>query len=332
MDLRTGVFAVLLGALLFVSLQLVLPFLPYVVTASLLAFALEPLHRRLAPAVGPRPAAFLVVVAAAAAVVALLAALLGPIAAGASNLPGDLADLPRVRAAVGTVETTLGIDLPVESLLASIPDRIVSLAADRGVGVAAAGVHATLGLLLLAFLLYYLLVDGDALVAWLGDVTPLPEPVQDDLLSAAEEITWAVLKGHVLVAIAQGLVSGLGLVIVGIPYAVFWTFVMMVLALVPIVGVAPVLGGATLYLFLHERVLAAAFVVVYGMTAVAAIDDYLRAILVDRDSSLHSGAVLLGVFGGVYVFGAIGLFLGPILLGLLKATVEVFDEYYVPNR
>jgi predicted PurR-regulated permease PerM len=102
----------------------------------------------------------------------------------------------------------------------------------------------------------------------------------------------------------------------------------MFLAMIPIVGVAPVLGGATIYLAAQGRLLAAALLVVYGMTVVAITDDYLRALVIDKESSLHSGVVLLGVFGAAYFLGAIGIFVGPIILALFKETVEVFSEYY----
>ena len=88
------------------------------------------------------------------------------------------------------------------------------------------------------------------------------------------------------------------------------------------------LGGATIYLVVNGRLLEAALLVVYGMTVVAVTDDYLRALVIDKESSLHSAVILLGVFGAAYFLGAIGIFVGPIILALFKATVEVFTDYY----
>ena len=124
------------------------------------------------------------------------------------------------------------------------------------------------------------------------------------------------------------LFRSVGLFVLGIPNAIFWTVAMMFLAIIPIVGVAPVLGGAIIYLVAQGRFLEAVLLFVYGMTAVAVVDDYLRALVIDKESSLHSGVILLGVLGAVYFLGAIGLFVGPIILALFKATVEVFSEYY----
>lgn len=189
--------------------------------------------------------------------------------------------------------------------------------------------HAFLGFILLLFLLYYLLKDGEQLIKWLMQMAPLRPEVQDELYTEVHGTTWAVLKGHVLVAIVQGFVAGIGLFLVGIPYVVFWTVIMMILELFPIVGVAAVLGPATLYLVLADRVLMAGFLLVYGLTAVTVVDDYFRALVVDRESSLHSAVILLGVFGGVYVFGVMGLFYGPIIVGIFKTLVRLFNENYV---
>jgi predicted PurR-regulated permease PerM len=139
---------------------------------------------------------------------------------------------------------------------------------------------------------------------------------------------WAVLTGHVLVAFVQGLVAGVALFVTGIPQAVLLTGAMMLLAVVPIVGVAPVLGGAVVYLFVEGRPLAAAFVVVWGMTAVNVTDNYLRPLVMGEGSELHPAVILVGVLGGTYLLGPMGLFVGPVLVGLFKTTVEVFGDHF----
>jgi len=326
MKSRTGFAIVLVGVLAVLAVLIVRPFLSYVLAAILLAFVLTPAQRRLAPEIGPRPAALGLVTLAVIVVFGVAGALLSLGLAEMGDVPTSVSELPAYRSVEAAVERTFGVELSsrfdrgLDSLTAGIANSVS--------GVASAGLHAFLGVLLALFLVYYLLKDGADLLGWTKRVTPLPRDVQDRLYSEAEDATWAVLKGHVFVAVVQGVVSGLGFFVLGVPNAAFWTVVMMVLAMVPIVGVSPVMGGATIYLLVEGRPLAAALLVVYGMSAVAITDDYLRALVIDKESSLHSGVVLLGVFGAAYFLGAIGLFVGPILLALFKATVEVFTDYY----
>ncbi|WP_132058967.1 AI-2E family transporter [Halorussus amylolyticus] len=326
MKARTGFAIVVVGALAILSALVVRPFLGYVLGAVLLAFVFTPLQRRLEPVVDERVAAAGLVTLAAVAVLGPVALLVTVGLVEIESLPTSVDDLRGLQSVQTSVENSLGIRIGpiVERLFSGITAGI----GERTSQIAEAGVHAFLGLLLLVFLLYYLLKDGEDLVRWTKRVTPLPREVQDELYAEAEDATWAVLKGHIFVAFVQGFVAGLGLFATGVPNATFWTGVMVVLALIPIVGVAPVLGGAAVYLALEGRPLAGVLVVVYGLSIVAIVDDYLRAMVIEKGSSLHSAVILLGVFGAAYFLGPVGLFVGPIILALFKATVEVFSDYY----
>jgi predicted PurR-regulated permease PerM len=326
MNARTGFAAILVGTLAVLSILVVEPFLSYLLGAMLLAFTLWPLQRRLAPRVGEQVTALALVGFAFVLIVVPVSLLVTVGVTQIESLPTSVDELPAFQPIQNQLEARLGIE--IAPLIDRLIETVTSGIAERTSSVASASIHAFVGVLLLVFLLYYLLKDGDTLVSWVKQVTPLPKDVQDALYEEAEVATWAVLKGHVFVAIVQGFVSGLGLFVLGIPNATFWTIVMMFLAIVPIVGVAPVLGGAIIYLMAQGRLLEAGLLFVYGMTAVAVVDDYLRALVIDKESSLHSGVILLGVLGAVYFIGAIGLFVGPIILALFKATVEVFSEYY----
>ena len=66
----------------------------------------------------------------------------------------------------------------------------------------------------------------------------------------------------------------------------------------------------------------------YGSIVVGLTDNFLRPLLVDKSAELHPAIILIGVIGGVYVFGAVGLFIGPVLFGILKSVLEVFKKNY----
>lgn len=329
MDARRGTFVLLLAALGVLVGLFVRPFFTYVAGSGLLAFVLYPLHRRLTSTVGARPSAALLVLATVIAVVLPVLAVLAIVASEAATLAENLGDTPTLSVLESAIQRTTGVSVNLEPRLRALVKRIADAVAGQGPEVVSAGLHFLIGGMLLVFLLYYLLVDGDAFLAWLEAVVPLSDAVWTELCEEAHRTTWAVLKGHVFVAIAQGMLAGVGLFVAGIPNAAFWTLVMVFLGFLPIVGVPLVWGPAAIYLVVTGRVVAGGLLVLYGLTLVGAVDDYLRAILVDRRSSIHSAVILLGALGGVYALGVMGLFLGPIVIGLFKAAVEVVDEYYV---
>jgi predicted PurR-regulated permease PerM len=327
--LRVGFFAVALAVFGYLVVLVLRPFLTALLAAVLLAVLLSPLQRRLAPRIGPRVAAFGLLTLAVVVATGVAATLALAVPAGLTDVSEMVADLPGRAAVEGRLETMLGISVPLESVVESAPRRVGELLLGDLTSLLGTATDLFLAVVLFLFVLYYLLVDGDDLIDWIEARLPLTPETTDKLHDEAHQTTWAVLKGHLFVAVVQGAVAGLGLFLVGIPNALFWSLVMMVFELFPVVGVAGVLGPAVGFLAIEERFLAAAFLTVYGLSAVAFVDDYLRAHVVDRESSLHSATILVGVFGGVYAFGVMGLFYGPIVVGLFTRLVEIFDEEYV---
>ncbi|WP_436925743.1 AI-2E family transporter [Halosimplex amylolyticum] len=327
--LRVGFFVALLAVFTYLLVLIVRPFLTALLTALLLAVLLAPAQRRLAPRVGEKVAAIALVAISLAAVAAAGAILVVAAPSGLTDLSTVLERFPAGNEAERRIENLFGIEVPLDSIVESVPQRVAELLFGDVSMLVNATTDLFLGAVLFLFVLYYLLVDGEHLIEWIESRLPLDDQTTDELHEEAYQTTWAVLKGHVFVAVVQGAVAAVGLFVVGIPDVLFWAFVMMVFELFPVIGVAGVLGPAAVYLGLQNRLLAAAFLVVYGLTAVAVVDDYLRARVVDRGSSLHSGTILVGVFGGVYAFGVMGLFYGPIVVGLFKTLARIFDEQYV---
>jgi len=328
MDGRTAFAWILVAALSVIVWLIVEPFLSWLLATGLLAFVLHPVYRRLESRTGPRIAAgslslLVVLVIGVPLAIAVDVAL----ERGRGLLEG-VSRSEVLRRFQQSVERTTGIDIPARSLAQRATQRLVDTLSGNASSLLEAGLRGFLGFLLLTFVVYYLLKDGRSLVEWLRRMTPLPEDVRDELFESVNDMTWAVLKGHVLVAMVQGIVAGVSLFLTGVPEALLLTALMMFLAVIPIVGVAPVLGGAVIYLFFTDQVLSAAFVVVWGLTSVAVTDDYLRAVLIDRESEMHSAVIFVGVLGGTYLLGAMGLFVGPILVGLFKRTVEVVGGHY----
>lgn len=328
MDARTVFAWVLVTASVVILWLLAKPFLSWLLVTGLLAFVFTPVHRRLEDRVGTR-------VSAGALSLLVVAVTLGTLLLGATVvLEQGLTLLENVSRSgiLGQtdrfLEQRLGMDVPIQLLTERAINRVTAYAGGSVSSFLSESLHAFLGFLLLVFVFYYLLKDGDQAVEWVTRITPLPPRVNDELLASTNDMTWAILKGHVLVAFIQGAVAGIALFVTGVPEAPLLTVAMMILALVPIVGVAPVLGAAVVYLSINEQLLSAAFVVVWGFTSVAVTDDYLRAMLIDRGSELHSAVIFVGILGGTYLLGPVGLFVGPLLIGFALTAIEVLGDHY----
>jgi predicted PurR-regulated permease PerM len=328
-NLSKGYLLVLVTIFAYLSWQLVVPFFQYVLLALLLAFVLFPLQKRLETRISPAISAFSLVLLAVVGFIVPFVLVATVIAEDAANIlqEADPETLQLAEIEELIAEET-GMDVNITETLADSAQQIGSIVLEQATTWFSAITHALIGFGLALFLLYYLLKSGDDLLAWIREVTPLPAGVQDDLYGELDEVMWAVLAGHVLIAIIEGVIAGLGLFAVGIPNAAFWTFVMVILSLVPLIGAPLVWGPASIYLFATGEPILAAALAVYSAIVVGIADDYLRPIVVDRYAEISPAVIILGVLGGIYAFGIMGLFFGPVVVGALIAIVEVVDQNY----
>jgi len=331
MNAQRGVLLLLIAALSYLSFQLVQPYLPFVIGALLLAYILSPLQTRIERKTGSTVASALLVVFATIALLIPFVALIIAIAGDAVRLARELA-ADDIAAQIDPIEDAIaeqfGQDIDLTAEVATRLEGFAEMVLGTAPDLIAMLTTMLIGLGLAVFVLFYLLRDGDRLVSWLQAVTPLPDAVQQKLYARVDDITRAVLLGHVLVAVIQGGIAGIGLLVVGISNVLLWTGMMILLALLPFIGTFLVWGPAAIWLLATGDTIGGAFLLVYGTVIVGISDEYLRPVIVDRYAEVSPAIIVVGVIGGLSAFGVMGLFIGPIIVGALKAAIEVFDEQY----
>ncbi|SEP78177.1 AI-2E family transporter [Natrinema salaciae] len=334
MNARTAFLALLVSALCALAAMMVLPLLEYVLAACLLAVVLRPAYERLEPRVGPRVAGLTCTgLAVVGGIVPLL--LISIVVARTAASVLESFDADRIVATGRDVarndlgmadETVTALETAVRSeLVGSIPGA-AELTLTRTVGVVATGMEVAVGVFVVVFLVYYLLIDGPAALGWIREVAPLDATVLDELFEEVHAVTVAVLRSHVFVALVQGVLGGLGLALLGVPYATTLAIVLVFASFLPTIGVWLVWGPVTIAHATSSNPIRAAILLGYGIAVLAVADSYLRAILVDRGSSLHPATALVGVVGGISLFGIVGLFVGPVVIAAFKACVTVVDR------
>ena len=150
--------------------------------------------------------------------------------------------------------------------------------------------------------------------------TPLTAEDKDRLLKTFASVGGATLKGTVIIGIVQGGLAGLSFWVAGIQGAVFWGAVMTVLSIIPGIGTALVWVPAVIFLALDGQIGAAVGVGVWCAVVVGTIDNVLRPVLVGRETEMPDLLVMLTTLGGLALFGAAGIVVGPII-GALYVTV-----------
>ncbi len=325
----------LVATLLVVSVLLVLPFLEFILLAVLLAYPLQPLQSRLEQYVDPRLAAGGLVVGASLVIVVPMLLVLRSMVDQTTEV---LDQFRRGEFSLQTVEAELrertGLDVDLAQQLREAAQGAEVSTFDSVLSLFGTVTRVLIGLALTVFLLYYFLKDGEKFGRWLQLTIPLPDGIVGDLRREFDDVMQAVLISHVFIAVVQGIVAGVGLVVLGIPNAVFWTAVMIILAVLPIIGSFLVWGPAVLYLFSVGQSVAGAGLLVYGTIVVGLTDDFLRPLVIEHytENRLNPAVIVLGILGGVYLFGFIGIFFGPVLIGLLRAVLDVYRREFVTEE
>jgi len=174
--------------------------------------------------------------------------------------------------------------------------------------------------------LYYLLRDGALLKRAIIEMSPLADTEDKVVFTRLELAVHSVIRGSLMIALIQGVLTGIGFIIFGVPNSVLWGVVAAFAALIPGIGTSLVLGPGIAYLFVFDAVAPAVGLLIWSVFAVGLIDNLLGPRLLGRGMQLHPLLVLLSVFGGLVFFGPAGIFLGPLCTSLLFALLSIYQH------
>lgn len=138
-------------------------------------------------------------------------------------------------------------------------------------------------------------------------------------LQTAGDTSRAVVYGLVLAALGQGAVAGIGYAVAGVSTPVLFGMLTAFLALIPM-GATLVWLPISLMLFINNEFIAGLGLLAWGFLAVSTVDNVIRPLVICGAGQTPFLIVLFGVFGGLTAFGAIGLFLGPVILAVMLAV------------
>lgn len=185
-----------------------------------------------------------------------------------------------------------------------------------------------LDLFIAAYFFFYCLVDGERLVDSFVASLPLDQEGRDDLVDVSSTVIRSVLKSMVVIGAVQGFLSGLAFWVVGVNAYVFWGIVMGLLSVIPFIGPIIIWLPVAAYLVVLGEYWQAVFLAAWFWLVVASVDNVLRPRLVGSDTQMPDVLVLLTTIGGLFLFGAIGLIVGPLIGALLMAAWAVYRREF----
>ncbi|GEJ55366.1 AI-2E family transporter [Anaeromyxobacter diazotrophicus] len=336
---RTAHAVFILLALLALALLVVilLPLWTPLFVAAVLAGALGPATTRLAAALGERRK-----LAAGLLTAAVLVAVVAPLSALGAVL------VPQIQAGVGWLRQVLASHalqnvvehVPAslrpfaERLAEAVPSslgRLQELAASEGARAATVlgSVVSTTGSVLFQSILtlvalYFLLLDGPALVEWLNEAIPVKRGQVSELLRDFRRVTVTVLVSTIATGGVQSVLATVGYYFAGVPNPIFFGVTTFIVSLIPFLGATVMVVALGLVQLLTGHTAAGVGLTLFGIGVVGMIDNVVKPLFIRGGVPIHGAVIFFALFGGLAAFGPIGFLVGPLAVTFVVAVVRMY--------
>ena len=322
---------------LYLSWRLIQPFLDVLLWAMVLVVVFQPVHRRLSARLG-RPSW-----AATCSTLLVIVTILLPVTLI------TLAVVQELRLLASTLETNpirlLNFDSPIVGPLLQRLDQYVDLErfqseefvrthleawtraqAARTLGVVGGTLAVLVQMFHVVVTMFYLFRDGDAIRRAAYDMVPLGQGQAHDVLKRTQEVIGATVYGVIIIALIQGSLGAFIFGVLGLPSPLLWGVVMFFLSMIPMAGSFLVWAPAAVFLALSGSWPRALILVVWGVLVVGSIDNFLSPRLVGKRTRMHELLVFFSVLGGLQLFGVLGVVLGPVVVAVTLALIEMVRQ------
>ena len=187
-------------------------------------------------------------------------------------------------------------------------------------------------LIIVLYLLFFLVRDGDDLARRIRTAIPLHADQQRELFNSFTTVIRATVKGNVVVAIVQGALGGLIFWFLGVHAPVLWAVVMAFLSLLPAIGSALIWLPVAIYFLVTGATWQGLVLIAYGVLIIGLVDNLLRPFLVGKDTKMPDYIVLISTLGGMAIFGLNGFVIGPVIAAMFMAVWDIFASSRARSR
>ncbi len=316
-----------LGAVLYAGALLFLTFISPIIWAGLVSFIVWPLQKYFAgrfgyPTFWAGLICLVIFLGAVVLIVPLSARLVHELGVIINILNSESAMLELfsriessnlIRRFVGE-DILVNIKSQLGQIAAIIRDFLVEFFTDFGKG----AVSLSISFLFFMLFTFFILKDAPYFVEQISKgLRFLSGTKFEELWSALKESLRAALIGGIITATIQGSLAGIGYILAGAPYPLFFTILTIIAGTIPFTPPL-VFTPLALYVMFVQDFTAGLILMIYCWTIVNGSDPIIRPILVGRGIKIPTVLMFIGVLGGVANFGFLGIFIGPVIMAILR--------------
>ncbi|MFA5140413.1 MAG: AI-2E family transporter [Elusimicrobiota bacterium] len=221
------------------------------------------------------------------------------------------------------------LHLNPRDMLLRVIDELSSGIASVGAAAIKNTIFVFFNVLVLAFTLFFFLRDGPHIIRRGVELVPMAAPNKEAILQRIQLTLLAWVRGELFVAIIQGTLASLGYSLIGVPFPILLGTLSMFLSPFPIIGPATIWIPVSISLALSGALAKAGMVFLWGLLCVSLVDKFLRPILIGTHAKLPGLLLFFGMLGGLKVYGFVGLLVGPIVIALVMAFIDIYKREYL---
>lgn len=173
---------------------------------------------------------------------------------------------------------------------------------------------------------FFFFKDGSNYVQGLYDVIPLKKEEKDFLFDKSYNAIRAIFTGTIATAGVQGFLGFIAYIVLGIPFSFFWGFATFILSFLPLGGAAIIWLPIAIYCFIFKSLFYGIGMLLYGFLIISMSDNVVRPLIIGSQTNINTLVLFFGIFGGLQLFGFIGMFLAPVIIVLIITVLDLYKQ------
>jgi predicted PurR-regulated permease PerM len=316
-DLKKYLFLAIVAIFILISFLIIRSFIIPLISAFVIAYLLKPIHRKLSKIMRPGASAFLCILMTLIILLGVFGVLIGSIVNQAyqSIQLSDLENAINQKLTENSIFNSIGLNLTeikqntLSALLSIISSKITEIPTF------------VIGLLITLLSTFYILINWELLASKVKEFIPFKN--KDQVAKDISETTNNIVYGYFLIAILEFIVGVIGFYLSGVKLFILLPLLMGLLAFIPGLGPGLIWVPLALINFFQGDYPTAIGVLLTGLFISIVIETLLYGRIIGNRAKIHALIILLGIFGGVPIFGIFGFIIGPLIL---VYTIKLLEE------
>lgn len=315
--------------LIYLSYLMLKPFLSFILIALLIVYVLYPINTKLSKILKNKTISAVVLTLFVLAILILPLAFLGNVLVKEVVVLYDRLD-------VNSIESTISglSNGNLDSYVGPFIQKVLTFLVNEASNFIFALPTILMGLLIALAVTFFAFKEGNVLANKIKSILPLKASEKEKVILKFKKTMDATIYGTIAMAVVEGVIATFLFWIFGIPTPLLWGILTAAISMLPFLGPAVVWLPASIYLYFTGHMMAGFSLFLLSLLIITlTIDIFLKNKIIGKKGEIHPIVVLLGVIGGVSVFGVVGLIIGPFVLSLLIFIIGlIFDQNGIKSK